>query len=119
MDLPYLVILGRPTYTSNGGIQPKPSYAFNFPPVRCDAFPLTDEILFLQPATQNASTIIFHFAYNQDVRVHDVVQLQHIDAIVGDPGAWFELQNIQKPHDLLQYTRAHAHVITKPPGAPS
>lgn len=119
MDLPYLCIVGRPTYANTGGVQPKPTYSFSFPPKRCDAFPISDELLFLQPATQNTSIVIFHFAYNETVYVHDAVQLQNIDAIVGDPLQWFELQQIERPHDILSYTRARARSITKPAGAPS
>lgn len=119
MDLPFLCVLGRPAHSNTGGIDPKATWTYFKQPLRCDAFPISDELLFLQSGVQNASTIIFHFYYNQDVRVFDRVQLQYIDSIVGDPKAWFEIQRVERPNDILSYTRAHARVTDKPPGAPT
>lgn len=118
MSFPFLVMLARPQFSPTGGIDPKAAWTFFPIPIRCDASPLSDTMLFLQAGVQNPTTIVFHFYYNQDVRVKDRVQLLRISAVVGDPGAWFELQSVEKPLTNLWYLRAHAHVITPPPGAP-
>lgn len=115
MDLPFLVTLARPTRSNTGGIDPKATWVFFNEPLRCDAFPLSDEMLFAQSGTQNIATIVFHFYYNQDVRVRDRVQLQFIDSVVGDPGAWYEIQHLERPHDVLSYLRAHGRVSDAPP----
>lgn len=117
MSLSFLVMHARPAYTPTGGVDPKASWTFFEQPLRCDAYPMSDTLLFLQAGTQNPSTIIFHFYYNQDVQVHDRVQLLRVSPIVGDPGSWFEMQAIEKPYTDMYFLRAHGHVITPPPGA--
>jgi hypothetical protein len=117
MSLPFLVMHARPTYTPTGGIDPKAAWVFFKQPLRCDAYPMSDALIFLQAGVQNPSTIIFHFYYSQDVQVHDRVQLLRVSPIVGDVGSWFEMQAIEKPYTNMSYLRAHGHVITPPPGA--
>lgn len=114
MQLPYLITLARFTLGASGGIQAKPSWTTYNIPIRCDALPIKDDIFFLQAGIQNAAQLEFHFFYNQDIRVKDRVQFSDIDALAGMPNSWFQLDQVFRPRDILQYIRAFGHVSDAP-----
>ena len=113
LDLPFTVILSRATEQS-GGLQPKKVWAQRSAQVRCYASPLRDELLFMQAGQQNASTVVFYFYANEDIKVHDRVKFLNMPAVVGAPDAWFELQQRFAASDNLRYIRCLGMVTDIP-----
>lgn len=114
MSLPYIVTLARSALGASGGIQQKKTWTFFQAPLRCDAFPLKDDLYFLQSGIENAATVVFHFYYDQDIKERDRVHFPDMSAIAGMPNSWFELTEVFRPRDLLQFIRAYGRVVDTP-----
>lgn len=115
MDLRFLVQLARESSTTGPGIQPKASWTNPlYTRVPCDGAPIKDDLYFAQSGAENVSQIIFHFYYLQDVQENDRVQFIDIAPPVGMDGAWFQIQQVFRPRNVLQYLRAYGRVIDAP-----
>lgn len=114
LTLKYRCWVRRATLTFGTGINPTPTWVTLSAPVMCDALPIKDDIYFLQTGIENTAQLTFHFANGTDIRVRDRLQLilSPTDyTLVGDPNAWFEVQQLLSPNELITYIRCIVKVI--------